>query len=81
MYAPLAVILLVYRSGYNNGHTTKYPLDTLNGYIGKCPADTKAWAVVRYLASEPDRETRMSVMQQLLRRYESRSSGSTYEKQ
>ena len=45
-----------YSSGYNNGHTTKYPLDMLNGYIGKYPADTKARAVVRYLVSEPDRE-------------------------
>ena len=45
------------------------------------PADTKARAVVRYLASEPDRRKRMSVTQQLLKRYESRSRGSEYEKQ
>ena len=38
--------VLGYRSGYNNGHTSKYPLDTLNGYIGKYPADTNARAVV-----------------------------------
>ena len=73
--------VLGYRSGYNNGHTTKYPLDTLNGYIGKYPADTKARAVVRYLASEPDCEKRMSVTRQLLKRYESRLRGSEYEKQ
>ena len=64
--------MLGYRSGYNNRHTNKYLLDTLNGYIGKYPADTKARAVVRYLASEPDREKRVSVTRQLLRRYESR---------
>ena len=73
--------MLGYRSGNNNGHTTKYPLDTLNGYIGKYPADTKGRAFVRYLASEPDREKRMSVTQQLLKRYESRSRGSEYKKQ
>ena len=32
--------VLGYRSGYNNGHTNKYPSDMLNGYIGKYPADT-----------------------------------------
>ena len=72
--------LLGYRSGYNNGHTSKYPSDTLNGYIRKYPADTKARAVVRYLASEPDRKKRMSVTRRLLKRYESRSRGSEYEK-
>ena len=70
-----------YRSGYNNGHTTKHLLDTLNGYIGKYPADTKARAVVRYLASKPDCRKRMSVTRQLLKGYESRSRGSKYEKQ
>ena len=73
--------VLGYRSGYNNGHTNKYPSGTLNGYIGKYPADTKARAVVRYLASEPDRRKRMSVTRQLLKRYELRSRGSEYEKQ
>ena len=73
--------VLGYRSGYNNVHTTKYPSDTLNGYIGKYPADTKTRAVVRYLASEPDRRKRMSVTRQLLKRYESRLRGSEYEKQ
>ena len=73
--------MLGYRSGHNNGHTSKYPSDTLNGYIGKYPADMKAWTVVRYLASEPDREKRMSVTRQLLKRYESRLRGSEYEKQ
>ena len=70
-----------YRSGYNNGHISKYPLDTLNGYKGKYPADTKARVVVRYLASKPDREKRMSMTRQLLKRYESRLRGSEYEKQ
>ena len=70
-----------YRSGYNNGHTSKCPSDTLNGYIGKYPADTKARRVVRYLASEPDRRKRMSVTRQLLKRYETRSHGRGYEKQ
>ena len=73
--------VLGYRSGYNNGHTNKYPLDTLNGYIGKYLADTKARTVVRYLASEPDREKRMAVTRQLVRRYKSRLSGSNYKKQ
>ena len=73
--------VLGYRSGYDNGHTSKYISDTLNGYIGKYPADTKARTVVRYLASEPDRRKRMSVTRQLLKRYESRSRGSEYEKQ
>ena len=54
--------VLGYRSGYNNGHSSKYPSDTLNEYIGKYPVDTKARAGVRYLASEPDRRKRMSVM-------------------
>ena len=54
---------------------------SLNGYIGKYPADTKVRAVVRYLASESDRRKRMSVTQQLLKRYESRSRGSEYKKQ
>ena len=70
-----------YRSGYNNGHTSKYPSDTLNGYIGKYRADKKARAVVRYLVSEPDRVKRMSVTRQLLKRYELRSRVSEYEKQ
>ena len=69
-----------YRSGYNNGHTSKYPSGTLNGYIGKYPADTKARTVVRYLASKPDRRKRMSVTRQLLRRYETRSRERGYEK-
>ena len=69
-----------YRSGYNNGHTDTYPSETLNGYIGKYQADTKARTVVRYLASKPDRGKRMTVTQQLLKRYESRLSGSNYEK-
>ena len=59
----------------------KYPSDTLNGYIGKYPADTKERAMVRYLASEPDCEKRISVTRQLLKRYKSRSRGSEYEKQ
>ena len=78
---PRSPLLLGYRNGYNNGHTNKYPSDTLNGYIGKYPADMKARAVVRYLVSEPDRKKRMSVTRQLLKRYESRLPGSEYEKQ
>ena len=73
--------VLGHRSGYNNGHTSKYSSHTLNGYIGKYPADTKARAVVRYLASEPDCRKRMSVTRQLLKRYKSRSRRSEYEKQ
>ena len=73
--------MLGYRSGYNNGHTDKYPSDTLNGYIGKYPAYTKARTVVRYLASKPDHAKRMAVTRQLVKRYESRSSGIKYEKQ
>ena len=73
--------MMGYQSGYNNGHITKYPSDTLNGYIGKYPADTKGRTVVRYLVSKPDREKRMSVTLQLLKRYKSRLRGSEYEKQ
>ena len=72
--------MLGYRSGYNNGDTSKYPRDTLNGYIGKYLADTKARAVVRYLARKPDHRKRMSVMRQLLKRYKSRLRGSEDEK-
>ena len=74
-------LLLGYRSGYNNGHTNKYPLDTLNGYIGTYPGDTKARTVVRYLASKPDHAKRMAVTRQLVKQYESRLSESKYEKQ
>ena len=70
-----------YRSGYNNGHTDKYPLDSLNGSIGKYPVYTKARTVVRYLASEPDCAERMAVTRQLLKRYESVSSEKRYKKQ
>ena len=50
-----------------------------NGYIGKYPADTKARTVVRYLASEPDRATRMAVTRQLVKQYEFRLSRNKYE--
>ena len=73
--------VLGYRSGYNNGHTSKYPSDTLNGCIGKYPADTKARTVVRYLASEPDCRKRRSVTRQLVNKYETRSPRRGYEKQ
>ena len=73
--------VLGYRSGYNNGHTSKYPLDTLNGYKGKYPADTKARTVGRYLASAPDCRKRMSATRQLLNKYGTRSRRRGYEKQ
>ena len=70
-----------YRSGYNNGHTSKYPSDTLNGYKGKYPVDTKARTVGRYLASAPDRRKRMPATRQLMNKYGTRSRGRGYEKQ
>ena len=72
--------MLGHRIWYNNGHTNKYPSDMLNGYIGRYPADTKARTVVRYLTSKPDCRKKMSVMRQLLKRYETRSRGRGYKK-
>ena len=73
--------VLGYKSGYNNGHTSKYPSDTLNGYKGTYPANTKARTVDRYMASAPYCRKKMSATRQLLNKYETRSHGRGYKKQ
>ena len=81
MFLTCPRVVLGYRNGYSNGYIGKYLSDTVRGYIGKYSADTKVRTVVRYLANGPNHAKRMAVTRQLVKRYESRSSGERYEKQ